>query len=473
MRVDRCGGDGPTSGTRIEGSVAMGYRAGGATAASIALVAVLAAPLAAKPADESAAPPVAADPSEEATEEEVAVAELAALAQARADVASRMVASAGAEGARRRAEEAVVAAHGLVQVAEADLAHAEWLLDAALERLDAARAAQQAAQEVFDVNVATSYKFGGAQSTALLLTALQSAADAHDLARAVEELDNVLGHSYEELGRRVRATALADRRVERLTRLRGVAYLALQDAEAAIAPLVEAAARARATARSHEAALLDAAARALAAEEAALEAGAEPEDVAASGAGDPLAPGTAPVDDGGPTLDQRRAWLANRRAVLAGQARLPAEAWAVRRDLACPVAGASFGNDFHFPRSHGRRHLGTDVFAPSGSPIVALAAGEVVAVDPSDGFDGDHDLGGISVTVSTDVGRFYAAHLLRIAEGITAGSHVEAGQVVGYVGTTGNARGTAPHLHLGWYVDDVAVNPWPTLAVVCGADEVA
>jgi len=359
-----------------------------------------------------------------------------------------------------------------VRAAEADLAHVEEQLTGALDRLDEARALQPVAQDIFDTNVATSYKFSGAQSTALVLTALQSAKDAHELARAVRELDNVLGHSYDELGRRIRGTQQAQARVDTLTRLRGVAYVAVQEAEASIAPLEEAADRARATARSHEAALLDAAQYALDAEQAALDAGALPEQIAEAGtAGDPLAPGTAPVEgEEGPTIEQRREWLTNRRGVLADQASLPAEAWGVRRDLACPVEGASFGNDFHFPRSHGRRHLGTDVFAPTGTPIVALAPGTVTKVDASDGFDGDSDLGGITVSWETEVGRFYAAHLVRIADGLAVGDTVAAGEVVGYVGDTGNARGGAPHLHLGWYVDGVEVNPWPTLAYVCDPD---
>src|SRR5690606_9496401 len=126
--------------------------------------------------------------------------------------------------------------------------------------------------------------------------------------------------------------------------------------------------------------------------------------------------------------------------------------------------------DWHFPRSHGRRHLGTDVFAPTGSAIRALAPGVVTKVDPTDHFDGDSDLGGITISWETAVGRFYAAHLLRLPPGLEVGDQVRAGQVVGYVGTSGNARGTPPHLHLGWYVDGVEVNPWPTLAVVCHPD---
>jgi murein DD-endopeptidase MepM/ murein hydrolase activator NlpD len=425
-----------------------------------------AAPQGPPPAD---APPADPDDPADAEEEEVkGEAELAVLAAARAAVTDRMVASAGAEGARRRAEEALVAAHDGVRDAEEELVRVTRLLDDARTRLYEARRAQREAQEHFDLSVATAYKFGGAQSTALLLTAIQSASDAHDLARAVDELDNVLGHSYDELGRRIRATERAEERVDAVERQRDVAARRVQEAEAAVEPVAAEADRARAAARVAEGALLAAAEHALNAEQAALDAEADPAAIQATGAGDPLAPGSATVDPlTGPSVEQRRAWLANRRGVLADQASLPAEAWDVRRNLTCPVAGSSFGNDFHFPRSHGRRHLGTDVFAPEGSPIVAMADGEVTAIDPTDGFNGESDLGGITVSVTTEVGRFYAAHLLRIPDGLGVGDRVQAGDVVGYVGTSGNARGTPSHLHLGWYVDEVEINPWPTLAHVC------
>lgn len=415
------------------------------------------------------------DPADAEEEEEVkGEAELAVLAAARAAVTGRMVASAGAEGARRRAEEALVAAHDGVRDAEEELARVTRLLEAARTTLYEARRAEREAQEHFDLSVATAYKFGGAQSTALLLTAIQSASDAHDLARAVNELDNVLGHSYDELGRRIRATERAEERVEAVEQQRDIAARRVQEAKAAVEPVAAEAGRARAAARVAEGALLAAAEHALNAEQAALDAGADPAAIQATGAGDPLAPGSAPVDPlAGPSVEQRRSWLANRRRVLAEQASLPARAWDVRRSLTCPVEGSSFGNDFHFPRSHGRRHLGTDVFAPEGSPIVAMADGEITAIDPTDGFDGESDLGGITVTVTTDVGRFYAAHLLRIHDGLAVGERVGAGDVVGYVGSSGNARGTPSHVHLGWYVDEVAINPWPTLAHVCAPADAA
>lgn len=105
-----------------------------------------------------------------------------------------------------------------------------------------------------------------------------------------------------------------------------------------------------------------------------------------------------------------------------------------------------------------------------GAAVVALADGVVTAVDTVDTFDGDSDLGGTSVSWTTEVGRFHAAHLDRAAPGLSVGDRVVTGQVIGTVGTSGNAAGTPPHLHLGWYVDGVAVNPYPTLALVCDGD---
>jgi murein DD-endopeptidase MepM/ murein hydrolase activator NlpD len=108
------------------------------------------------------------------------------------------------------------------------------------------------------------------------------------------------------------------------------------------------------------------------------------------------------------------------------------------------------------------------VFAPIGTPIHAVVDGTVVRVNRVDRFDGRHGLGGLTVSYEDDEGRrFYNAHLHQIPDGLDVGDEVEAGDVIGLVGRTGNARGTPPHLHLGVYVDDVAINPYPSLAVAC------
>lgn len=137
----------------------------------------------------------------------------------------------------------------------------------------------------------------------------------------------------------------------------------------------------------------------------------------------------------------------------------------------CPVEGSRFVNDWAFPRPGGRSHEGTDLFAASGTAVVAVAEGTVVGVDRHDAHESGEvggDLGGRTVTVETPSGeRWYFAHLDTVADGIEPGTAVEAGRLLGTLGDSGNARGGAPHLHLGRYWQDVAVNPYPSLALAC------
>lgn len=127
------------------------------------------------------------------------------------------------------------------------------------------------------------------------------------------------------------------------------------------------------------------------------------------------------------------------------------EAGASQADLAevlapFPVAGpARYGNDWGAPR-HGpgpvlRRHEGTDIFAPRGTPVVASAKGVITRVGRNT------EIGGNSVRVTSHSGYFYYSHLDGFASGIRQGLTVEVGDLLGFVGTTGNARGTPPHLH--------------------------
>jgi murein DD-endopeptidase MepM/ murein hydrolase activator NlpD len=124
----------------------------------------------------------------------------------------------------------------------------------------------------------------------------------------------------------------------------------------------------------------------------------------------------------------------------------------------CPVeGGASFINDWGFPRSGGRTHKGTDMFAKKGTPTVAVGDGVVTLKSNS--------LGGTVVLLRADHGvTYYYAHLDGYASGLNSGQRVSAGQRVGYVGNTGNALGTSPHLHFEmWPGGGSAVNPYPTL----------
>ncbi len=124
----------------------------------------------------------------------------------------------------------------------------------------------------------------------------------------------------------------------------------------------------------------------------------------------------------------------------------------------CPITGAyAFSDTWGESRSNGRSHKGTDMFADYGTPLVAVVGGEAVNY----GWSG---AGGYDVFLLGDDGnRYYYAHLDSSAnEG-----RMEQGDVIGYVGDTGNASGV-PHLHFeihpggsGW------TNPYSALARYC------
>ena len=97
------------------------------------------------------------------------------------------------------------------------------------------------------------------------------------------------------------------------------------------------------------------------------------------------------------------------------------------------------------PRGVGRRHEGQDIFAPRGTPILSATNGYVYKI-------GENNLGGQTVSVIGSGGRvYYYAHLDSYAPGLEVGDRVSKRTVLGYVGTTGNAQGTPPHLHFGVY----------------------
>jgi len=131
-------------------------------------------------------------------------------------------------------------------------------------------------------------------------------------------------------------------------------------------------------------------------------------------------------------------------------------------DLAFPVSrGYSFVDTFLAPRSAGtpdvHRHQGIDIFAPQDTPLVAVERGIVVRV-------GEVRLGGFRVWLIGESGaQYYYAHMSAHAD-ITEGQFVETGTVLGYVGTSGNARGTSPHVHFQFHPDGgSAVNAFPLL----------
>ena len=107
-------------------------------------------------------------------------------------------------------------------------------------------------------------------------------------------------------------------------------------------------------------------------------------------------------------------------------------------------------------RSEGRKHEGIDIFAERGTPIHTSTHGIVRKV-------GIDRLGGnvVSIIGPGGAGHYYA-HLEAYAD-ITEGDWVEQGDIIGYVGDSGNAKGTPTHLHYGIYIDGKAVNPYPLL----------
>lgn len=108
-------------------------------------------------------------------------------------------------------------------------------------------------------------------------------------------------------------------------------------------------------------------------------------------------------------------------------------------------------------RGENRKHEGQDIFAPRGTPILSATSGYIYNI-------GENNLGGQTVSVISKGGRvYYYAHLDSYARGIQIGDRVTTRTVLGYVGTTGNAQGTPPHLHFGVYTSSGAINPLPML----------
>ena len=126
--------------------------------------------------------------------------------------------------------------------------------------------------------------------------------------------------------------------------------------------------------------------------------------------------------------------------------------------LPVPVEGvraARIADTFGAPRGTDRTHAGVDIFAKLGTPVLSATRGVVVSIR-------DGGLGGRQVWVLGPAReRHYYAHLDDWQAGLAEGDVVEAGTPLGTVGTTGNARGTPPHLHYGIYGAAGAYDPLP------------
>ncbi|MCB1055473.1 MAG: M23 family metallopeptidase [Acidobacteria bacterium] len=137
-------------------------------------------------------------------------------------------------------------------------------------------------------------------------------------------------------------------------------------------------------------------------------------------------------------------------------------------ELLVPVQGIEreeLIDSFKDPRGK-RRHNAIDILAPRGTPVLAATDGKVVKLFES-------KLGGISIYQfdASETFVFFYAHLDGYAAGLEEGAEVEAGQVLGFVGTTGNAPETVPHLHFAlsrlgedkrWWTG-APLNPFPWL----------
>lgn len=127
----------------------------------------------------------------------------------------------------------------------------------------------------------------------------------------------------------------------------------------------------------------------------------------------------------------------------------------------CPVqGGASFSDTWGARRSGGRTHKGVDMFNARNTPLLAVSDGRVKFSSNS--------IGGLSTHIYADNGVvYYYTHLERHPTNISSGQRVSKGTVVGFLGNSGNARYTSPHLHFEIRPGNVAVNPYPTVRSAC------
>lgn len=138
--------------------------------------------------------------------------------------------------------------------------------------------------------------------------------------------------------------------------------------------------------------------------------------------------------------------------------------------MVIPVAGvtpAQLVDTYTQARGAGRSHDAIDIMAPAGTPVLAAVDGRVVKLF-------DSDAGGITLYQFDEAERYvyYYAHLQGYAPGIAEGMRLKRGDVLGYVGSTGNADPAGPHLHFAiallgpdkrWH-GGTPINPYPLLA---------
>jgi murein DD-endopeptidase MepM/ murein hydrolase activator NlpD len=139
------------------------------------------------------------------------------------------------------------------------------------------------------------------------------------------------------------------------------------------------------------------------------------------------------------------------------------------RTLVIPVAGIrpdQLQDTFDDPRSGERVHEAMDILAPRNTPVVAVEGGRIAKLFTS-------KLGGLTIYQfdSSESYAYYYAHLEAYAPGLREGDTVRQGDLLGYVGTTGNVGPDNPHLHFAVFVlgpekrwwEGTPVNPYPLL----------
>ena len=134
-----------------------------------------------------------------------------------------------------------------------------------------------------------------------------------------------------------------------------------------------------------------------------------------------------------------------------------------------PIVGCTV----KYAHSH-HNYPATDILTKTGCKFVATTSGTVDEVSSVEKFNWRTNLGadrgGLFVSMVGDDGvRYYGSHLSKVANGIKPGARVAAGDLLGFVGTSGDARGTAPHVHYGiswatpaniWWVRRGELYPW-------------
>lgn len=121
------------------------------------------------------------------------------------------------------------------------------------------------------------------------------------------------------------------------------------------------------------------------------------------------------------------------------------------------VSVGGFSDTWGESRTGGRAHNGTDIIAPKGGLVISPTKAVVTKIGR------DNKGGNYVITANPGGEQFYFAHLDAPSEFLKIGDELEPGDLIGYVGNTGNARGKSPHLHFGIYYKGLAKNPFPRL----------